>query len=683
MTPWLRGGTVMLRRITLTALLLLASASALAQSPFEEIHGDILRKMDAMRAQAAIGRGPSLAPQPTPNQLLFDVQHYALDIAFNPTTHAVEGTVRATIESLTDALGSIDLDADNALTISSVAAAGGDPLVWSRVGGILTVSLPAPLANGAITTVEVSYSGFPLTAAHPGLFFTTVGGNPLIYSLSEPWSARTWWPCKDYPDDKATFDIRLSVPEGLTAASNGSYLGSETESRWGEPYRSYHWQENHDMATYLASIAATIYTRLDDHFVYAPGDTMPITHYVYPSLVANAQTDFNITAPALEFFSWAFGLYPFVDEKYGVALCAIGGGMEHQTLTSYGGSLVTGTHYYDWVFVHEMSHQWFGDMITCKNWVHIWLNEGFASYAEALWFEHLQGPTKLRAYMESKDHIERWSGPILRSPSSTDPWYYFDNVVYDKAAWVLHMLRHVTGDSTFFHILRDYCADPRYRFSAAETNDFRAICEADAGQSLGWFFNEWLTRIDRLTYDWSHTEYLLEGALNCTLVIDQRQDSLYAMPIDFRITTSSSVLDTTFFVDERHEEFHLTFGAGESVLGVSFDPDHWVLCTKNEVTSDATVVPSAVFLDQNFPNPFNPRTVIRFGLDRPSPVRIDVFDARGACVKTLFDGPCPAGIRSLEWDGTNGAGKALASGVYFCRLRTAAADITRKLILLR
>ena len=173
------------------------------------------------------------------------------------------------------------------------------------------------------------------------------------------------------------------------------------------------------MTTYLASVTAANYVRLDDHFVYAPGDTMPVTHYVYPALEAKARIDFNITVPALAFFSETFGLYPFIAEKYGVALCPIGGGMEHQTLTSYGSSLVTGDHYYDWVFVHELAHMWFGDMITCKDWTHIWLNEGFASYGEALWFEHLQGPAKLRTYMESEDHPDRWNGPVLRDPDVT------------------------------------------------------------------------------------------------------------------------------------------------------------------------------------------------------------------------------------------------------------------------
>jgi len=385
--------------------------------------------------------------------------------------------------------------------------------------------------------------------------------------------------------------------------------------------------------------------------------------------------------PALTFFSEILGLYPFITEKYGVAICSIGGGMEHQTLTSYGSLLVRGDHYYDWVFVHEMSHMWFGDMITCESWEHIWLNEGFASYCEALWFEHLQGAAKLKSYMETKDVPSRWTGPVLRDPDNTNPNYYFDNVVYNKAAWVLHMLRHVVGDETFFEILRDYCADPRYRFAAAETNDFTAICEAACGATLSWFFDEWLTRTDRLTYQWSAKCYRLNDLYNVTIVVDQAQAEPYTMPVDFTVTTAAGVLDTVLWVNELHEEFHISLA--DSALGVELDPGHWILCTQTELAPAASDVPSAASLDQNYPNPFNPRTVIRFSVGNRSNVLLQVFDARGVVMRTLVEGELGAGSHEVTWDGENARGDALPSGIYFYRLRTDTATISRKMILLR
>ncbi len=671
----------MLRKLVFALCLCFLAAPAAAQSPFEKIHGDILRKMEIARARRASALKPLLAPQPRPGQLLYDVVHYTIDVAINPTARIVEGSVTARITPVAGMLGIVELDADDALTITGARRAIGDTLEWFRLAGFVAVAPPDGVLPGDTIDIEILYSGSPGSAAEPGLFFSSAAGYPLVYSLSEPWSARGWWPCKDYPDDKATFDLYFSVPVPLFAASNGTYLGYADETRWSAPYRRYHWREDYPMTTYLASVTAANYVRIDDRFVYAPGDTMPIAHYVYPALLSKALIDFDITAPALAFFSETFGLYPFIDEKYGVALCPIGGGMEHQTLTSYGSSLVTGTHSYDWVFVHEMAHMWFGDMITCRDWTHIWLNEGFASYCEALWFEHLQGPARLRTYMESEDHIARWNGPVLRDPDVTDPNYYFDNVVYDKGSWVLHMLRRVVGDGNFFQILRDYCADPRYRFGAAETNDFKALCEARHGSSLSWFFDEWLTRTDRLIYRYSSACYRLNGAFNATIVVDQTQTALYAMPVDFRITTASGVVDTVFWVDDRHEEFHVALA--DSALDVALDPDHWILCDKTELAPAGEETPSLAALDQNYPNPFNPETTIRFSLSGPAAVSLRIYDAAGRLVRTLVGEPLGAGTYARAWDGTDSRGAAVSSGVYLYRLDAGSFSRTRKMILIR
>lgn len=675
--------TTEMKRLILIVTLILASAAPLAaqKSPFEEIHGDIIRRMEMQRAQPFFEREFLMMPDPTPVQLQFDALHYVMDIAFKPSTEEVQGSVKALIESLVDSLHSVDFDADNVLTIASVSEVGGGPLSWSHSLDLLSIDLSPGLAQGEQIEIEITYGGFPTASPTTGLFFQEQAGQPVIYSLSEPWGARTWWPCKDYPDDKATFDIYLSVPYDIFAASNGNYIGYTDEIQWSELYRRYQWQETYPMTTYLASIAATEYVELNDHFVYAPGETMPVVHYVYPSRVTQAEEDFNIAVPALEFYSSIFGLYPFIDEKYGVALCGIGGGMEHQTLTSYGYWLARGDHLYDYIYVHELAHQWFGDLITCKDWVHIWLNEGFASYSEALWFEHLEGPTKLRTYMESKDRPGYWDGPILRDPDHINPWHYFNDVVYSKAAWMLHMLRHIVGDTMFFQILQDYVADTRFRFSHVDTDDFVGFCEDHYGASLDWFFDEWLTRTDRLQYEWSWSSYLLTGETHLTIAVDQLQIEPYIMPVDFRISIIGGPIDTVLWVDEPHDEFHLVLG--DPVSDVEFDPNHWILCDKTEVVTGGESMPLASFLDQNFPNPFNPYTRIRFGLHEPGRVLLEIFDVKGALVATLADRQYESGTYEIVWDGTNAAGHRAASGLYFYHLRTGADNFTRKMILLR
>ena len=672
-----------MKRIQLIILLilLLQPVPGGAQEVLERDHGDILRRFDPSGDGLLSNTARVLMPDPTPEQLLFDVLHYELDIAFREVPPTVDGTVRITIRSLAAGLSTIHIDADDCLTISQVSKVGGPALGWSHVGDLVTISLSPALGEDEEIEIEIVYDGDPTLAAEEGLFFTSYDGQSIIYSLSEPWSARTWWPCKDYPDDKATFEIYLSVPDIMFAASNGTYLGYVDETQWGRDYRRYHWVESYPMPTYLASIAASDYVELNDEYIYAPGETMQVVHYVLPSKVSQSETDFDIAVPALEFFSSIFGEYPFVDEKYGIAMCNFGGGMEHQTLTSYGASLVTGTHAYDWIYVHELAHQWFGDLITCKDWTHIWLNEGFASYSEALWFEHLEGPAKLKSYMESEDNIYYWSGPILRDPDVSDPWYYFNSVVYDKASWVLHMLRHIMGDGDFFAAMLDYATDPRFMYAYAETDDFIGICEVHYGGALDWFFDPWLTRDDRLQYEWTYNSYTIESREILTITVDQLQPLLYTMPVDFRISTDAGVIDTVFWVDDEHEEFQLELAG--SVVGVRMDPGHWILCDQQLVTAGEETHPAATYLAQNYPNPFNPLTTIEFNLSADGDVLLQVFDLRGSLVRTLEDSRLREGRHTVEWNGTNEAGSPVSSGIYFYRLRSGGEDITKKMILLR
>lgn len=673
----------MIRPLALALILCAIPPRLAAQEPDRLLDRSVLRKGEILKVRRAPGFPRRLTPQPTPNQALYDAVHYTLDIAVNPATKLVEGSVRIEALPLAPALASIDLDLDPALSVSDVRSRAGSSIEWLRAGDVLTVYLPAPAAAGDTIAVDVYYSGYPATAAEPGMFFSSAAGAPLVYTLSEPWSARAWWPCKDYPDDKATFDLSFSVPQTITAASNGVLVGTSDETRWSAPYRRWHWRESHPMSTYLASLAAALYTRIDGEWVASPGDTMPLAHYVYPYLEAAARVDFSIAGPALSFFSEIFGIYPYADEKYGVALSPLGGGMEHQTLTTYGASLVRGDHYYDWLYVHELAHQWVGDLVTCRSWEHIWLNEGFASYSESMWFEHLGGAASLKTYMESQDRPLTWNGPILRDPDNPDPWYYFDNVVYDKASWVLHMLRRVMGDEAFFDVLSAWCADPGRRYGAAVTDDFRTLCEERHGAPLAWFFDPWLTRTDRLSYAWSYDVWELGGAVSLTIAVDQEQEALYTMPVEFRIASSSGVVDTVLWVDERHEELRLSFPGGTVVSNVYLDPDHWILCDKNMIDT-GTPSAAAVFLAQNYPNPFNPETTLRYGLDRPAAVSLRIYDARGALVRTLVDRPrSEAGRWTARWNGANDAGARVASGVYFARLVAGDRSVTRAMVLLR
>ena len=669
-----------MRRPVLSILLLLLAASGIsAQDRFGAIDRDLLLKIERPASQT--DRRFLLAPQPTPGQLMFDAIHYDVDIAFDEKTGQVEGRVTAVVESTSEPLSQIDLNADPVLSILSVEMEGYGVLTFSRSGDVFSAVLPIALAPGERASITVHFEGNPISALNPGLFIRSHASGTVLYSLSEPWSARTWWPCKDYPDDKATFDIALSVRPGLFAASNGNFIGQADTTRWAEPFVRHRWKEEYPMPPYLFSIAASPYVLLTDDFVYAPGETMLVTHYVYPHLAAQAAVDLDIAVPALSYFSSLLGIYPFIGEKYGIATCGIGGGMEHQTLTSYGAALLTGDHRYDWLYIHEFGHQWFGDLVTCADWTHIWLNEGWASYFEALWFEHLGGPGDLKAYMQTMDTPLYWQGPVLRDPGNTDPWYYFDRVVYDKGAWIVHMLRHIMGDQDFFDATRAYLADPLFSYGNADSEEFEAAFEAFYGGQLDWFFDPWLTRTDRLACEWSWSSWEQEGHNHLSIYVRQLTDPPYVMPVDFRVSSGAGDADTVLWIDEAEESF--VFETAGLVTGVQFDPDGWVLCDAAAVATGTESTPAAPFLSQNWPNPFNPSTTLCFGLDHPGPVRLSIYDARGGLVRTLIDGRLGEGTHEAVWNGKDSEGRPASSGVYFCRMTAGAKSFTRKLVLLR
>ena len=667
-----------MRRVVFSLIIILLAASgARAQDKFGDTDRNLLLKIEGPRKDT--GRRMLLAPDPTPDQLLSDVIHYDVNIAFNETYGLVEGRVTALVESTVDSLFLIDFNADPVLDILSVEMEGFGALANWRVGDVLRIPLPAGLAAGERVTLTIFYEGNPPAATNKALFIRTPYLSPVIYTLSEPWSARTWWPCKDYPDDKATFDIALSVPEGLFAASNGNFIGQADTTHWLRPYTRYTWKENYPMAPYLLSIAATDYVLMTEDFIHK-GGIMQVTNYVYPNLVANATTDLDITIPALVFFSGLYGMYPFVDEKYGVAICEIGGGMEHQTLCSYGSMLLTGDHRYDWLWIHELGHQWFGDLVTCADWTHIWLNEGWASYSEALWFEHLGGPEDLQAYMQTMDNPASWNGPVLRDPDVDDEWYYFNLVVYDKAGWVVHMLRHVMGDQDFFDATRAYLADPQFRFGSATTEQFETFFEGFYGDQLDWFFDPWLTRTDRLAYEWQWNSWEKDGQDYVSISVTQLVDPPYVMPVDFRISLGAVDADTILWIDEAQESF--VFETSSRVTDMQFDPDGWILCDHSNVTTGLET-PSMPFLSQNWPNPFNPSTTIRFGLDGPGFVQLRIYDARGALIRTLVDEQLGEGAHDVVWNGNDSAERPVSSGIYFCRMISGEVAFTRKMILLK
>jgi aminopeptidase N len=601
-----------------------------------------------------------------------DVVFYGIDLAISTAPPLLRGSVTVRGLSLRDTLEAITLDLDGIMLVDSVRSGGTRiPFVQHFLG--VTITLERPYARNEVFAVEVSYQGVPAPSGFGSFQFTSQNGIPWVWSLSEPYGARDWWPCKDNTSDKAdSADITITCPSGLKAGSNGRLLGVTDN---GDGTTTFRWAERYPIAAYLVSVAVTNYVEFTDWFRYSPTDSMPVVNYVLPQSLAAARPALAGTVDMLAVFSEKFGLYPFISEKYGHAQFGWGGAMEHQTMTST-------SNFAEYTIAHELAHQWFGDMITCANWQHLWLNEGFATFCETLYGGIRHGEQEYRAHLaDMMSPAMRAQGSLyLQDTSSVGSMFSFDRV-YAKGAWVLHMLRHVLGDSVFFASLRSYATDPRYRFRSATTEDFQGVCEAVSGRSLGYFFSEWIygEGYPRYTCDWSVAR--VDSGYDAEVRIGQTatgvSPSFFTMPVDVRL--SDGIRDTTLAVMHTSPGQAFTFRLPFAPSIVQLDPDRWIL--RDVLSPDR--VPSAFTLGQNFPNPFNAGTSIQFGLPHRADVSVTVYDVLGREVALLVRGRLDAGTHSVRWEGRDAAGRPSASGIYFYRLTADAFSAAQRMIVLR
>ena len=377
-----------------TALLLLSGPPAAAQ--VDELPGPRAEDRAVLFGPHAGLRPELLRPLPVTLGVQddFDALRYDLSVFLDVDEARVEGSCLVTFTPIADPLPAIALDLRSATMIVSAVSlesAHGAAVDHAHADHLLTINFDPPLTGVRDpVVVRVEWAGAPRQLSFGTLRFDTHGDPevPLIYSLAEPYLARDWWPSKDRPDDKA--DVRLSVdaPEELVVVSNG--LQVERVASPGAPDRAVTtWESRYPISTYLVSIAATNYETWTDVYQTlspldgAPAD-VPVTYWAWPEKADEAREDWSVTVPMMDFFGDAYGEYPFWEEKYGHAMIRMSGAMEHQTATSYGAALVRGDHRYDFVVAHELAHQWWGDLVGPTSFDSIWLNEGFASWAEAL-----------------------------------------------------------------------------------------------------------------------------------------------------------------------------------------------------------------------------------------------------------------------------------------------------------
>lgn len=606
----------------------------------------------------------------------YDVLHYDLRLDIDVVHESILGSVTVWAAPLSAGLASVALDLVDSLEVSAVLEAG-TPAAFTHENDLLTVSLSRAYAAGDTIRLDVSYGGRPTVEndelRDAAFAFDRHGptfaerNQVVVYTISEPYFARAWWPCKDVPNDKATIRLDVTVPDTLIVASNG-VLESETNLPDGK--KTFVWREDYPIATYLVSLAISNYEVFSHHYQYAPADSMPVIYFVYPEDADTARIGFASTVAMIGFYSDVFGPYPFLEEKYGMAEFGWdSGAMEHQTCTSMGSRFVRRTGYDD-VIAHELAHQWWGDLVTPAAWADVWLNEGFATYSEALWAEHGGGFEAYRDYMAGLRFDRPFEGTVY------DPDVLFGLTVYWKGAWVLHMLRYVMGEARFFDALRDYRA--AFAYGNATTADFQGVCEANYGESLAWFFDEWVYGEGEPAWAYYWAQSPANGRTSVELTLRQLQTGqVFTMPVDIRFEFEGApAADTTVTVWSARRVDGWSFSLSRPVASVSVDPDGWILKTAEERGLNSV----GLYL---FPNPFN--AVLRLGFETSvnGRVEVNVFDVSGAMVRRLYGADRPAGYHEIEWDARNDGGSPVSSGVYFVEIRTGGGTAVKKAVFVK
>ncbi|OYD16203.1 hypothetical protein CH333_04010 [candidate division WOR-3 bacterium JGI_Cruoil_03_44_89] len=619
---------------------------------------------------------------------LYDVLHYDISVVLDMTDGSIQNAwTEVTAVSETDSLSRVNLNFVG-LDVDLVWA-NGSPASYERIGlganQILSVELGEVISAGDTFTIGVGYHGSSLE----GIYYSNYNGG-LVYVMSIPWDwtdlpigARYWFPCRDAFWDKATSELRITVPPGYEVVGNGSFEKVDTV----ENNLRYHFVESHPIPTWYIVFAVSDYAILSDSFTYGDS-TMPIYHWVRHPDSANALVAFSNAPDILTFFSDLFGdKYPFFSEKYGyVKLPPLGWAMENQTNVFWGLN-IPGNHYYEIIFAHETSHQWWGCSVTPHSIKDIWLNEGFATYCEALYSDHWQDGISYHDYVVSNImnyYLGHENYPLGHPYPTYDPpdGAVWTPTTYEKPASVLHMLRHIVGDSVFFDALRFYYS--QYKYANANTSQFQAAVEAVSGLTLNWFFDEWLHKAGHPKYEclWSWEE-MGTDSFGVHLEVEQVQSSewnvpVFKMPIDIEIVTESG--DSILFVIQdslRTQDFDFPVSSRPSDL--LFDPHNWVL-KRATLTG---VEESAKYTDVRLrihPAPFRESMCIEISVEGETLASLGMYDITGRLVRRLLNKKKVSDRYSLKWDGCDNYGRRLSAGIYFCRLQIGHGSSTRQKI---
>jgi aminopeptidase N len=592
----------------------------------------------------------------------FDIFYHRFEWRVNPSARYISGAVTTYFKAV-EGMNTMSFDLDNALKVDSVKQRNLKLLFSQFADKTLVINLPQQLIRGSIDSVTVFYQGVPPQTGFGSFNQRLRGGTkPEIWTLSEPYGSRDWFPGKsDLVDKIDSIDVIVQCPPQYRVASNGLLI---RELVVNDTSKLFHWKHRYPIVNYLVAFAVTDYAQYIDKAKLSRGDSMNILNYVYTETLATSQAGSYKVSNAMRLFDSLFVEYPFKKEKYGHAQCGFGGGQEHQTMSFMGNVTDAG------LLAHELAHQWFGDKITCGSWQDIWLNEGFATYLTGLYFQYIE-PLYWRNWRTTtlSSATGGTSGSVFVDDTTSVNRIFSGSLTYSKGGYVLHNLRFKLGDSAFFAGIRRYQNDPSVIYGFARTADLKRNLEAVSGQNLTEFFNDYIYGQGYPSFDVTSTQQDFTGTVQVTIKQTQSHPSVsfFETPVSVKLISKRTGKDTTFVFNltQNNQTFRATFSRDiGNIDSVAFDPELWLLSKNN--TNRAVILGATQEIDNQWitqltPNPAKENITVNFKVDKVEPITIEIVNELGQIIlknnvqvtygdnsKTLHLGDLPTGFYVLK-----------------------------------
>lgn len=590
-----------------------------------------------------------------------NITYQRLELKVDPNVKYIAGKV-TTYFIPASSSNFIEFDLSDSLQVDSIVY-HNTSILFSHTNDIIRANFPSVISASQTDSIAIYYRGIPSGSGFgsfvKGYHISGADTVPIIWTLSEPFGAKDWWPCKQNLSDKTdSIDVLVTAPDSFKVASNGLLV----EETINGNLKTTHWKHRYPIATYLVCFAVTNYATFN-HYIPFNGDTLLMSVYSYPEHLSDAQEHIPDYTAFMQLYDTLFGAYPFYHEKYGIAEFGWGGGMEHQTMTfqsGYGFELTA----------HELAHHWFGDKLTCSTWSDIWLNEGFATYLSILCYEHIAPQWWHASRSGTRNSALQEPHGSVWCDDTTNVYRIFNgHLSYAKGAMVLQSLRFVLGDEIFFKSLRNCLSDVNLAYSFSTTAALQQHFETESGKDLSQFFSDWIYGKGFPAYQltWSQS---FENVI--TVMVDQTQSDpsvpFFDMPLPLFIKNGNR--DTTVIIEHHFSGETFSFQLPFLADSLIFDPERWILSDTNTVVR----LPAYDFSFFVYPNPVKEELQLRVESLQGGKAEVKIYNTIGQIVTSTAK-EFTAGRNIIQLDVKN-----LLAGTYQINMNALGKKITSSFV---